>query len=72
MSFMVLGLVTSPILFQIFVQTDELDVITNEHQTCSGDLLNNPFIQELIKKIEQSKIQIGKLQEQAYEQTVTC
>ena len=55
------GFSSSAINFTAFAQVE-----TSEQQTYSGDLLNDPFIQDLIQKIEQSKIQIGKLQEQEY------
>ena len=56
------GFSSSTINFTAFAQVE-----TSEQQTYSGDLLNDPFIRDLIQKIEQSKIQIEKLQEQEYE-----
>ena len=56
------GFSSSTVNLTAFAQVE-----TSEQQIYSGDLLNDPFIQDLIQKIEQSKIEIEKLQEQEYE-----
>ena len=43
------------------------DVETSEQTTLSGDLLNNPVAQEILKKIEESKRKIAKLEQQNYD-----
>ena len=49
----------------VYSQTS--DVETSEQTTFSGDLLNDPMAIEILKKIEESKIKIAKLEQQNYD-----
>ncbi len=48
----------------VFAQSD---VETSEQTILGGELLNNPLAQEILQKIEESKIKIAKLQQQNYD-----
>ncbi len=47
----------------------QTDVETNEQTTLSGDLSNNPFAQDILEKIEQTKQWIADLEKREYEKT---
>ena len=49
----------------VYSQTS--DVETSEQTTFSGNLLNDPMALEILKKIEESKIKIAKLEQQNYD-----
>ena len=51
------------VLPSAYSQTTE----TSEQTTLEGDLLNNPIAQEILKKIEESKRKITKLEQQNYD-----
>jgi hypothetical protein len=50
-----------------YAQTNSSE--TSEQTTLSGDLTNNPFAQDILEKIEQTKQWIADLEKREYEKT---
>ena len=61
--FFVACLITMPLLQASYAQLDSEGQIT-----LSGDLLNDPIAQDILKKIEQTKKMIAELEEKEFEQ----